>query len=126
LFARFNSASGIPAKAKAELDHLNGAIALFEASGDLYRLCCKGEAIAIYKEALRQGPLTSVQMVVCIMDAKGLDRCDVIMAKTIAAQLSNSLVHQERRGGLAVSGEYRTGRLWRLPSRCQSKPVWDA
>ena len=103
------------AKAKADLEHVNGAIALFEATGDIYRLFRKGEAIAICNEALRQGPLTSRQMVACIMEAKGLDRGDVLIARTIAARLNNSLVHQQRRGGLVVGGKYRTARLWRLP-----------
>jgi hypothetical protein len=71
--------------------------------------------MAICKDALRQGPLTSLQMVACIMDAKGLDRGDVLLSKTIAARLNNSLVHQLRRGGLVVTGRYRTARLWRLP-----------
>jgi hypothetical protein len=103
------------ARARADLEHVTGAIALFETSGDIYRLFRKGEAMAICKDALRQGPLTSLQMVACIMDAKGLDRGDVLLSKTIAARLNNSLVHQLRRGGLVVTGRYRTARLWRLP-----------
>lgn len=103
------------AKARADIDHINGAIAVFEATGDINRLFRKGEAMAIYKEALRGGPLTSLQMVERIMEAKGLDSGDVTMFKTIKARLNNSLVHQQRRGALVVVGKYRTGRLWRLP-----------
>ena len=103
------------AKARADLEHVTGTIALFETTGDINRLFRKGEAIAICKAALRQGPLTSLQMVACIMVAKGLDAGDVLLSATIAARLNNSLVHQQRRGGLAVSGKYRTARLWRLP-----------
>ena len=64
---------------------------------------------------MQQGPLKSVQMVAIIMKAKGLDPGDVMLSKAIAARLNNSLVHQQRRGGLIVSGKRRTGRLWRLP-----------
>jgi hypothetical protein len=102
-------------KARADLDHVSGAIALFETTGDIHRLFRRGEAMAICKVALRQGPLSSRQMVDGIVAAKGLDPGDVMLIKAIAARLNNSLVHQQRRGGLVVSGKYRTARLWRLP-----------
>jgi len=103
------------AKARADLEHVNGAIALFEATGDINRLFRKGEAMMICKAALRKGPLTSQQMTACIMEAKGLDSGDVLLQRSIGGRLDNALVHQSRRGGLSVSGKYRTARLWRLP-----------
>ena len=103
------------AKARADLDRVDGVIVLFEQTGDINRLFRKGEAMVICKEALSAEPLTSQQMVERIMAAKGLDAGDVMLSRAIAARLNNSLVHQERRGGLIVSGKYRTARLWRLP-----------
>ena len=103
------------AKACADLDHVAAVIALIETTGDINRLFRRGEAIAICRDALQQGPLKSVQMVAIIMEAKGLDPGDVMLSKAIAARLNNSLVHQQRRGCLVVSGKRRTGRLWRLP-----------
>lgn len=50
---------------------------------DINRLFRKGEAIAICKEALRNGPLTAKQMVVCIMEAKGLDPGDLMLSRAI-------------------------------------------
>ena len=102
------------AKARADLDRLDGVIVLFEQTGDVYRLFRKGEAMMICKEALKAGPLTHRDMVACIMDAKDLDRGDLLLQQAIGGRLDNSLVHQQRRGGLAVSGKYRTARLWRL------------
>ena len=56
-----------------------------------HRLFQRGEEIAIVKRALRQGPLSAKQMVVCIMEAKGLDPGDVLLFKAVLAQLRNSL-----------------------------------
>jgi len=52
-------------------------------------------------------------MVAGIMETKGLDIGDVMLVRAIAARLTYSLVHQQRRGGLIVTGKYRTARLWR-------------
>ena len=103
------------AKARDDFNHLSGAIALFEATGSVNSLFQRGEAIAICKRALRNGPLTAQAMVAIIMEAKGFDPGDVMIFTAILARLRNALYDQRRRGTLVAEGKLRTAWIWRLP-----------
>lgn len=103
------------AQAHADLANVEATIAIFEAVGAVQRLFRRGEAIAICKTALRQGPLKTRQLVLHIMEAKGLDTADAAMAKAITSRLINSLGQQRRRGVIIGVGEAKSACLWRLP-----------
>lgn len=103
------------AQARADLASVEATIAIFEAAGAVQRLFRRGEAIAICKAALRQGPLKTRQLVLHIMEARGMDTADTALAKTIASRLINALGQQRRRGVIIGIGKAKTARLWRLP-----------
>jgi hypothetical protein len=103
------------AQARADLANVEATIAIFEAAGAVQRLFRRGEAIAICKTALRRGPLKTRQLVLHIMEAKGMDIADAALAKTIASRLINALGQQRRRGAIIGIGKAKTARLWRLP-----------
>ncbi|HEX8168896.1 MAG TPA: hypothetical protein VF601_24295 [Beijerinckiaceae bacterium] len=112
------------AQARADLAHVNACITIFEASGetgtmpayvDVHRILKRGEAVTICKEALRDGPLTTRQLAIRVMQAKGLDAGDKVLAKALASRLIHALRQQCRRG-LLKGDEKRAGvRVWALP-----------
>jgi hypothetical protein len=99
---------------RADLAHIEATIAIFEAAGDVQRLFRRGEAVAICKTALRQGPLKTRELVLHIMNAKGMDTADTALAKTIAKRLINTLGQQRRRGAILGIGKAKSARLWQL------------
>jgi EAL domain-containing protein (putative c-di-GMP-specific phosphodiesterase class I) len=103
------------AQARADLASVKATIAIFEAAGAVQRLFRRGEAIAICKAALRQSPLKTRQLVLHIMEAKGMDTADAALAKAIASRPINALGQQRRRGLIIGIGKDKTARLWRLP-----------
>jgi len=103
------------AQASADLASVEATIAIFESAGIVQRLFRRGEAIAICKTTLRHGPLKTRQLVLHIMEAKGMDTQDAALAKTIASRLINALGQQRRRGAIIGIGKAKTARLWRLP-----------
>jgi hypothetical protein len=102
-------------KARADLTHVEATIAIFEAAEDVQGIFRRGEAIAICKAALRQGPLKTRQLVLHIMEAKGMDTADTALARTIASRLINALGQQRRRGAILGVGKAKAARIWRLP-----------
>ncbi len=103
------------AQARADLANVDATIAIFEAASELQRLFRRGEAITICKAALHSGPLKTRQLVLHIMEAKGLDTADMVLAKAIASRLINTLGQQRRRGGIIGIGQPKSARMWRLP-----------
>jgi len=112
-------------QARADLAHINAAITIFEASGgreqfapyvDVHRLLARGEAITICKAALEHGPLNTRQLALKVMEAKGLDVTDKVLAKSIAARLIHALRQQHARGKIDGSEKHLGARVWRLPS----------
>ena len=68
-------------QARADLSHVNAVIALFEVNDDsegirpytdIHRLYRRGEMIALCKEALAQGPMTTRELAIHIMKHTGL------------------------------------------------------
>lgn len=113
------------AQARADLAHINASITIFEASGerqvlppyvDVHRIFARGEAIELCKMALASGPMTTRQLAIYVMGAKGLDVGDKVLAKAIAGRLIHSLRQQCRRGRLIGETKIRGVRVWQLPS----------
>src|SRR5580658_10157391 len=73
------------AQARSDLAHVTAVMQLFEASGraqdlaryaDSYRLFSRGEPWAICAKALASGPLTTKELALELIRAKGLDERD--------------------------------------------------
>ncbi len=118
------------AQAKVDLAHINAAIRIFEigedgpAAGaqhaapyvDIYRMFKRGEMVAICKAALAKGPMNTRQLSAVLLNAKGLDATDKVLAKAISYRLIHALRIQARSGKLVGMGRDKAARVWRLPS----------
>lgn len=111
-------------QAQADLAHITASIRIFEATGDpkdmaryvdTHRLFKRGEIIALCKAALGDGPLTTRELALYAMKAKGLDCNDRVLAKGIASRLIHALRMQSHRGGLELTGKTRGVSVWSLP-----------
>jgi hypothetical protein len=107
-------------QARADLAHVNAAIKIFEASGDpkemgryvdAHRLMKRGEPIDLCKEALASGPKSTPELALHIMQAKGLDTGNRVLAKAITAQLIHSLRMQAPRGRIVKDGKKGTAQV---------------
>jgi hypothetical protein len=112
-------------QARADLAHVNAAITIFEASGerlnlppyvDVHRLLARGEAMTICKQALAKGPMNTRQLALYIMEAKGMDTTDRVLAKSVASRLIHALRQQWRRGKIERHAIERGVCIWGLPS----------
>lgn len=112
------------AQARADLAHVTAAIRIFEVSGapgdlarymDTYRLFKRGEPWAICSEALRKGPLTTIDLAKRLIKAKGMDAGDETLAKGITGRLIHSLRMQEHRGRVKRDGKRHGVLVWKLP-----------
>jgi hypothetical protein len=111
-------------QAKVDLAHVTGAIRLFQASGkaqdlsrymDSYRLFKRGEPWAICAAALVNGPLSTKELALELMKAKGMDLKDAVLQKTLGHRLIHSLRMQEKRKQVARHGKRHGVSVWRLP-----------
>ncbi|MGC1779062.1 MAG: hypothetical protein WBB34_14040 [Xanthobacteraceae bacterium] len=114
------------AQARADLAHIDAAIAIFAISGDaiaitpyvdIHRLFKRGEMVAICREALKTGPKNTRELSALILEAKGLSAGDKVLAKAISYRLIHALRIQARTGKLVGIGRYKAARVWRLPDR---------
>jgi hypothetical protein len=112
------------AQARADLAHVAAAIRIFEASDrpadlaryvDHYRLFRRGEPWAICAAALAKGPLSTQELALELMKAKGMDLTDAVLAKAIGGRLIHSLRMQEGRGYVKRQGKRKGVTIWRLP-----------
>lgn len=111
------------AQARADLAHIDAAIAIFATSGDaiavtpyvdIHRLFKRGEMVAICREALKTGPKNTRQLSALILEAKGLDAGDRVLAKAISYRLIHALRIQARTGKIVGIGREKAARVWRL------------
>jgi len=111
-------------QARADLAHVNACIKIFEASGDaesmpkyvdVYRLFKRGEAMITCKEALASGPKSTRELALAVMESKGLDTGDKVLAKAVAAQLIHQLRMQASRGKIIRDSKKGTALVWKLP-----------
>ena len=112
------------AQAQVDLAHVTGAIRLFQVSGrsqdlarymDSYRLYKRGEPWAICKAALVNGPLSTKDLALELMKAKGMDLKDAVLQRTLGHRLIHSLRMQEKRHQVAREGKRHGVSVWRLP-----------
>jgi hypothetical protein len=111
-------------QARADLAHVTAAIRIFEASGDpkemsryvdTHRMFKRGEPIAVCKEALASGPKSTRELALHVMQSKGLDTGDKVLAKAVASQRIHSLRMQSQRGRIVRDGKKGAALVWRLP-----------
>jgi hypothetical protein len=111
-------------QARADWAHITAAIRIFEASGDpkemgryvdTHRMFKRGEPITACREALVSGPKSTRELALHVMQAKGLDTGDKVLAKAVAAQLIHALRMQSQRGRIVRDGKKGTALVWRLP-----------
>lgn len=117
------------AQARADLAHVNACIVIFEASGeaeamkpytDIHRLYRRGEMIVLCKEALAaKGEMTTRELAIHVLKAKGLDAGDKVLAKAVANRLIHALRMQAERGTLRASGRRGNVRLWCRPASAE-------
>src|SRR4051794_24609865 len=112
------------AQARSDLAHINASISIFEASGDprgfpayvdVTRLWKRGEAMALCRDALVDGPKTTRQLALHIIKAKGMDVGDKVLAKSVASRLIHALRMQWKAGKLVAKGRDKAARIWELP-----------
>jgi hypothetical protein len=110
-------------QSRSDLAHIQAAIHIFEASGnpsemptyvDTYRLFKRGEQSALCKEALASGPKSTQELAIHIMEAKGLDANDKILAKSIARQIIHTLRMMFERGRILQDGKNGRVIIWKL------------
>ncbi|MGH8639820.1 MAG: hypothetical protein ACREUZ_22050, partial [Burkholderiales bacterium] len=103
-------------QARADLAHVSAAIRIFEASDnpadmaryvDVYRIFKRGEQITLCKQALAKGPMTTKELGKYVMEAKGLDSADKVLAKGIAGRLIHALRMQAHRKAILMVGKRR-------------------
>jgi hypothetical protein len=111
-------------QARADLAHIEAAISIFEASGDpkgfpayvdVHHLFKRGEQTRLCLTALAEGPLTTRQLALYIMKAKGLDQGDKVLAKSIGGRLIHALGMLRKQGRLLAKGRVKAAMLWELP-----------
>jgi hypothetical protein len=112
------------AQARADLAHINAAIAIFEASGDratltgyveLHRLFKRGELTAMCKAALASGPLDTRAIASYVIALHGLDNGDKVLARAICNRIIHQLRRLRREGQIDSIGRVKAALVWRLP-----------
>jgi hypothetical protein len=116
------------AQAKVDLAHVNAAIRIFEIGDDgigqakhvapyldIARMFKRGEMVAICKAALAKGPMNTRQLSAVLLNAKGLDAADKVLAKAVSYRLIHALRIQARGGKLVGMGRDKAARVWKLP-----------
>jgi hypothetical protein len=113
-------------QARADLAHIEAAISIFEASGDpkgfpayvdVQHLFKRGEQTRLCLAALVDGPLTTRQLALHLMQAKGLNQADKVLAKSIGSRLIHALRMLHKQGRLVAKGRFKAAMIWELPSQ---------
>lgn len=113
-------------QARADLAHIIAVIEVFEASAepgelpryaDLHRVFQRNETVNLCKQALaKNGPQTTMQLAVYVMEARGLDATDKVMRQAVGYKIVQALRMQHLRGKLGNAGKAKNGqRIWALP-----------
>jgi hypothetical protein len=111
-------------QARADLAHIEAAISIFEASGDpqgfpayvdVQHLFKRGEQTKLCLAALVDGPLTTRQLALYVMKAKGLNQADKVLAKSIGGRLIHALRMLKRQRRVITTGRVKAALIWELP-----------
>ena len=82
---------------------------------DVHHLFKRGEQTRLCLAALVDGPLTTRQLALHVMKAKGLDQRDKVLAKSIGGRLIHALGMLRRQGRLLARGRLKAAMIWELP-----------
>jgi uncharacterized ferritin-like protein (DUF455 family) len=103
-------------QARAESSHVNAVISIFEAVGDrdtTTAYILRGELVMICNAALAEhGLMNRRALVTHILEAKGLDGGDRVLAKSVAERLIHALRMQAKREKIAIAGKERGAIVW--------------
>jgi hypothetical protein len=112
-------------QARADLAHINAVIRVFEASGDpkdmlryvdTHRLFKYREKWELCRAALaKSGSLSTKELAVCILEAKGFNTSDAVLLLAATNQLVHALRQQARHGHVQMAGKRHGVCVWRLP-----------
>ena len=112
-------------QARADLASINAVIRVFEAGddprqlpvyADTFRLFIRGEKWALCKKALAETPeLSTRQLALYIMAAKGFDAKDSILVLSMTRNITSTLRTRWLRGELAVVGKSNGMSVWQMP-----------
>lgn len=112
-------------RAKADYAHITAALAIFDA-GDkpgsqrpythLYRAFRYGEMAALCREKLLDGPLSTPDLTKHIMEAKGLDATNRLLARSLGFSVLQSLRGMAQRCLVQKLPKVRGCCVWRLTS----------
>ncbi len=113
------------AQARADLAHINAAIAIFAATGDredmqayvdIHRIWKRGELITLCKRFLEsEGPLDTPQLAARAVKASGLPDGDKVLLKTVTLKIVQAMRQQHLRGTIRDKGKRAGRRVWALP-----------
>ena len=91
-------------------------ISIFEAVGDrdtTTAYIVRGELVMICNAALAEhGLMNTRALVTHILEAKGLDGGDRVLAKSVAERLIHALRMQAKRGKIEIAGKERGAIVW--------------
>ena len=118
-------------QAQTDLTHINGALALFEASGDRKAATAYANFTNIWKprELMvlcvgfldSQGPLSTRELAARAIEASGMDTEDAVLAKVVANKIVYIMRAQEKRLKVKRTGARRnTACVWALTASLQS------
>ncbi len=112
-------------QARADLSSINAVIRVFEAGddprklpvyADTFRLFVRGEKWKLCQKALAETPeLTTRQLALYIMGAKGFDAKDSVLVLSMTRNITSTLRTRWLRGELTVVGKRNGMCIWRLP-----------
>jgi hypothetical protein len=80
-----------------------------------HRLFRQGEPVALCREVLANGPKSTRELALHVMESKGLNTEDKVLTQAIAYQLIHSLRQQALRSRIVRDGKKETVQVWRLP-----------
>jgi hypothetical protein len=82
---------------------------------DVHRLFKRGEQTRLCLAALVDGPLTTRQLALYVMKAKGLNQADKVLAKSIGGRLTHAMRMLKRQGRVIATGRVKAALIWELP-----------
>lgn len=85
----------------------------------LNRVFAYGEMFRLCKAALEEAgkPLTTREIAVVVIRAKGWDEADMMLRKAVAYRLIQSLTGALAKGRIADAGRSKNVRVWSLPDK---------
>lgn len=111
-------------QARADYAHVAATIAIMDAKegntallpyDGIKRLFRYGELAELARDALQDGEKDTRQLALYVMERKGLDTGDKVLASAVALRLVNSLNKQLIIGKIASPGKKGGVRVWTLP-----------